>query len=129
MNIIETEKGEIIQLTRGDEILFRHGQQGKLKRILDEETYFIVGKHTIECVGNNHRIILADPDIDTLFDNMGVMADINVVIATNVINGLLIFLTEENARDFLNNVRTDEVIRETVSIQHRFSQLPVQTLV
>lgn len=128
MNIIETEKGDIIQLTHGDEILFRHGHQGKLKKILDEETYFLVGKQTIERIGNNHRVILADPDIDTQFDSMGIMANVSVVIDTNIINGLLIFFTEENARDFLNNQRTDEVIRETVSIQHRFSQLPVQTL-
>ena len=128
MNIIETEKGEIIQLTHGDEILFRHGHQGKLKKILDEETYFLVGKQTIERIGNNHRVILADPYIDTQFDNMGIMSNVSVVIDTNIINGLLIFLTEENARDFLNNQRTDEVIRETVSIHYRFSQLPVQTL-
>lgn len=129
MKLIETEKGNIINLTHGDEILFCHGKHLKRRVILENESFFVIGNYTLEPNGNNHKLILTDPETDSQFDGNGIMADISLVINTNIINALLIFRKEESARDFLNQQNTEEVIRETIEIQSQFSQLPVQTLV
>ena len=129
MKLIETSKGNIAHLTHGDEILFCHGKHMKKKVVAENEAFFVLGTLVFEPKGNNHRLILSDPEMDSQFDGNGIMADISLVINTNVINSLLIFREEAKARDFLNQQNTEEVIRETIEIQSQFSQLPVQALV
>lgn len=119
------DKWSVTELTMGDRLIFKHGSHAKIYTVGVYEHLFILGKVKKERRGASYDIIFSDPLMDSQFDEMGIMADLNVVINTNIINGLLVFSSLENAEDFLKGKRKEELVRETISIQTKISGVPI----
>lgn len=128
MHEIKTERGSIFELTMGDRLVFKHGRVAKIYTVPTQEKLYLLGKHAISRRGNVHEVLFTDPLMDLQFDEMGIMADLSVVINTNIINTLLVFKSLENAQAFLNGSKNEDLIRETVSIQAAISRVPVTSL-
>ena len=118
----QTEKGLVVELTMGDKLIFKHGFNAKIYTV---EKLFLIGKLNIERVGLTHQVTFTDPMMDLQFDEMGIMADLNVVINTNIINAVLVFSTLDNAKRFLEGSKDEELIRETINLQSKISRVPV----
>ena len=121
----QTEKGLVVELTMGDKLIFKHGFNVKIYTVEPNEKLFLIGKLNIERVGLTHQVTFTDPMMDLQFDEMGIMADLNVVINTNIINAVLVFSTLDNAKRFLEGSKDEELIRETINLQSKISRVPV----
>lgn len=128
MQEIKTERGNILELSMGDRLVFKHGRVAKIYTLPSQEKLYLLGKHDVSRRGNVHEVLFTDPLMDLQFDEMGIMADLSVVINTNIINTLLVFRSLENAQAFLNGSKNEDLIRETISIQATISGVPVTSL-
>lgn len=125
MHIYKTEKGDICELSMGDRLIFRHGSNAKIYTVQPNEKLYLLGKQVLRPYGGVYEIEFSDPLMDLQFDEMGIMADVGIVINTNIISTILVFGSLEHAEAFLKGSTKEELVRETIFLQSKIARVPV----